>query len=970
MAGEITKNLRVERRLAAILAADIAGYSALMGADEETTVQDLKAHQAVVLPMFGEHGGRIIDTAGDGILAEFGSVLNAIKCAIAMQKTMEERNSAVDHARRMQFRIGINQGDVVYDDVRVYGDGVNIAARLEAIAEPGGICISEKVHQEIRGKVDVFARDIGLRSLKNISEPVRVYEIVPSAIRTRLEDLGAHPSSFAWPPKNTPNPEPYPGLSALSENDAGIFFGRDADILSGLKKLQLMRRLASPRVLVIQAASGAGKSSYLRAGLWPRLQRNREFAPIAILRPAQGILTGPDGLGFRLAEWFSQNGMSKTPGAINSIIGGTRNEDRVAAFATLISDATALSTPAVPGARPPALLIAIDQGEELFAADDAQESAQFLEMLAGLQDVAAKGVDPYVMITIRADSVERLLQRFAELSLEAPEPLYLLPLSPGAYRDVILRPAEVYARNVRPLSIEPALVDRLVTDAIGADALPLLAFTLSQLFKLHGAGQELTLEQYNEIGGMGGCVTRVLRQAQKSAGNAGSDDSLRRLIVPGLATWDPLANAAKRLVAKQTELIGGGRASLAQLANALVDNRLLVRNRNTLEVAHEALLRQPPITGWLEEQKDSLKLRDDVLREADEWISGGRQPDALVRRGARLDSAASLMAAPDFAAAMAPATEYIAASQSLAVAGRRRARLVQGVIYTLFVFIIVGLLGFINQEFLFEQYQWHVVMRPSVLTAEEEREKAAVPKSSFKECANGCPTMIVVRDGFFTMGSPQEEKDRNNDEGPQREVRIHQPFAVGKTPVTFEQWDSCVAAGVCARADDSGWGRGNRPVTNVSWDEAKTYVTWLAKRTGKPYRLLTEAEWEYAARAGIPGRYSFGDDEEQLDAYAWYSKNSDSQTQPVGAKKPNPFGLYDMHGNVWQWVEDCYVDNYRSAPTDGSAVQAAACNRRVNRGGSWSGEPDMLRSSNRNGFITLFRIGNVGFRVARSLKVD
>ncbi len=133
---------RQQRRLAAILAADIAGYSALMGADEARTVRDLKAHQAVVLPMIGEHGGRIIDTAGDGILAEFGSVVNAVECAVAIQKTMAERNATVEADRQMQFRIGINLGDVIHDEARVYGDGVNIAARLEGIAEPGGICIS------------------------------------------------------------------------------------------------------------------------------------------------------------------------------------------------------------------------------------------------------------------------------------------------------------------------------------------------------------------------------------------------------------------------------------------------------------------------------------------------------------------------------------------------------------------------------------------------------------------------------------------------------------------------------------------------------------------------------------------------------------------------------------------------------------------------------------------------------------
>ncbi len=130
------------RRLAAILAADIAGYSALMGADEARTVRDLKGHQAVVLPMVGDFRGRIIDTAGDGILAEFGSVVNAVECAIAIQRAMGERNATVEPERRMQFRIGINLGDVIYDEQRIFGDGINIAARLESIAPPGGICVT------------------------------------------------------------------------------------------------------------------------------------------------------------------------------------------------------------------------------------------------------------------------------------------------------------------------------------------------------------------------------------------------------------------------------------------------------------------------------------------------------------------------------------------------------------------------------------------------------------------------------------------------------------------------------------------------------------------------------------------------------------------------------------------------------------------------------------------------------------
>src|SRR5438309_1008182 len=166
---------RMERRLSAILAADIAGYSALMGADEARTVRDLKGHQAVVLPMVAEFAGRIIDTAGDGILAEFPSVVNAVQCALAIQSTMAERNSATEPGRRMQFRVGINIGDVVYDETRIYGDGINIAARLEGIAEPGGICISSKVYDEINGRIEIGYQDIGEQELKNIARPVRAY---------------------------------------------------------------------------------------------------------------------------------------------------------------------------------------------------------------------------------------------------------------------------------------------------------------------------------------------------------------------------------------------------------------------------------------------------------------------------------------------------------------------------------------------------------------------------------------------------------------------------------------------------------------------------------------------------------------------------------------------------------------------------------------------------------------------------
>ena len=172
----------IQRRLAAILAADIAAYSRLMHEDEPATVRDLKAHQSVILPLIGRHGGRIIDIAGDGIMAEFPSVIGATECAVEIQTVMAERNEGVPESRRMRFRIGINLGDVIHDETRIYGDGINIAARLEALAQPGGVLVSNTVYDQVRGKLPFTFEDVGQRQVKNIEQPVRMYKLhIPGA---------------------------------------------------------------------------------------------------------------------------------------------------------------------------------------------------------------------------------------------------------------------------------------------------------------------------------------------------------------------------------------------------------------------------------------------------------------------------------------------------------------------------------------------------------------------------------------------------------------------------------------------------------------------------------------------------------------------------------------------------------------------------------------------------------------------
>ncbi len=800
------------------------------------------------------------------------------------------------------------------------------------------------------------------------------------AIHAKLIDWGHAPDSFAWPPKERPAAQPYPGLDAFDELSAGIFFGREADIMSGIRDLRQMRHRGSPRLMVIQAASGAGKSSFLRAGLWPKLFRTAEFVPFAIVRPAKGVITGPQGLGKGLEDWFGRHRIRRSAGAINAelmagdaLAGAAKLAGFMSEAAKLVTEARSL---AAEDARPPArpsMLIAIDQGEELFAAEDAAESERFISMLGHLLAHPPEGLDPYALMTIRADSVDPLLQRVPKLGIDAPHMRPLPPLSLSAYRDVITRPAAVYARRVGRLDIEPALVETLIAKATGADALPLLAFTLQRMFDLYHKEQRLTVADYEAMGGIEGSIDRALAEAQKAAGNAGSQDSLRRLLIPGLATWDPAANAAKRIVAQEAELMSGDRAALAPLTDALVAKRLLTRGAGTLEVAHEALLRRPLIDGWLEAQKDALKLRDDVLREAKEWAGGGRRRRDLVRPRERLKEARRLAARSDFRNAMAPAKAYLTACWRSAMRGRMFVGTLAGA--------IVGLLGLAATGVL-EPNAMKVQARrladlnmptlgtmPGVLTAEKER--ALKASDSFQECWS-CPEMVAVPAGEFMMGSPETEQGRSKDEGPQRKVTISAALAIGRFEVTFDEWDGCVAHAGCPAEGvaAANFGRGRQPVINVSWEDAKKYVDWLSKRTGKTYRLLTEAEWEYAARAGKATRFSFGDDDEALGEHAWFSDNSESRTHAVGAKRANAFGLHDMHGNVTEWVEDCYVENYNGAPTDGASWKEGCKDKtssRVVRGGSWVIDTVDLRSSIRGRDVPVIRNSYFGVRVARVL---
>ena len=248
------------------------------------------------------------------------------------------------------------------------------------------------------------------------------------------------------------------------------------------------------------------------------------------------------------------------------------------------------------------------------------------------------------------------------------------------------------------------------------------------------------------------------------------------------------------------------------------------------------------------------------------------------------------------------------------------------------------------------------------------------PGTVFRDCPQ-CPEMVVIPAGRFVMGSPADEPQRKRTEGPQREVSIRS-FALAKFETRFDEWDTCLAEGGCShRPADRGWGSGAQPVIHVSWNDAQEYIAWLSVHTGESYRLPSEAEWEYAARAGTTGHHHHGDcmtsDLANFNAH-WPTHGcprGEYRRRPVavGSFPANPFGLHDMHGNVWQWVQDCANNNYRGAPVDGSAWMRGNCNRGTVRGGAWHDWGLWLRAAARYSFPRDSRHAVGGFRVAREL---
>jgi formylglycine-generating enzyme required for sulfatase activity len=801
-------------------------------------------------------------------------------------------------------------------------------------------------------------------------------------LKLGLEQAGLDPKHFAWPPASDPNRPPYRGLRPLEAEDAGIFFGRDAAVIEALDQLRGLRETTPPRLLVTLGASGSGKSSFLRAGLLPRLKRDdRNFLPLPIIRPERAAINGESGLLRALEDAFKSAGIATTRAKLRAAI-----ESGASTLRPLLKVLADKATPSTfdADAKPttPILILSVDQGEELFLAEGQDEAKAFLVLLHDLliQDVPAT----IAVFTIRSDNYERL-QLVKELEGLHQETLSLPPMPKGSYAEVIKGPARRLDGTERSLKVDDALVDTLLTDieAGGAKyALPLLAFTLERLYVEHGGDGDLTVAEYLSLGGITGSIEAAVERAFKAAdvdpaiprNRLARLTLLRRGLIPWLAGIDPETAAPRRRIARLSEIPTEARP----LIQHLVEQRLLATDVNkdsgeaTIEPAHEALLRQwGLLQGWLTEDAGLLAVLEGVKRASRDWAANAKNAAWLAHATDRLAAAERLSARPDLAANLEPTDRaYLAACSKAEADAKRGKRLLLAGIYVLLVGIIAGLIGWINQGYLKEQWTWYMTVRPYAVAniwpyvLNAAAEQALKPGDSFKECATDCPEMVVIPAGSFMMGSPATAMEE-----PQHMVTIAKPFAVSKFELTFADWDACDAYGDCDRII-SAYGRGRQPVTNVTWDDAQQYVAWLSQMTGKPYRLLTEAEYEYAARGGTQTAYPWGDEigKGNADCKGCGNQWDHPQPVPVGSFPPNQFGLYDTVGNVWEWVEDCWHADYDGAPTDGSAwTDGGNCGIHIIRGGSWSDNAEGLRSANRNRLPSNQRLFILGFRVGRPL---
>ncbi|MCP3915436.1 MAG: TIR domain-containing protein, partial [bacterium] len=475
-----------------------------------------------------------------------------------------------------------------------------------------------------------------------------------SRLREGLRRARLDPAAFAVDESRPP----YPGLRALEEEDAAIFFGRDAELVRADSELRLIRERGVQRILLIVGASGSGKSSFLRAGLWRRLERDdTSYFILPVVRPDGAVLTGRDGLDGALERALTD---PRVKGRLEDALPSTRGDiadalfqdpDSLTCFASALAEAARIPAPGGGLGARPAVVLCIDQGEELLAVASGGHGESAI--LAGLLGRATgEGSDLLVLLTVRSDSLPRFEQspHFSPLFDERLQTLSLPRLSPGNFSQIIEGPASLM--RDKPLRIDPALTQKLLEDTESQpDALPLLAFTLQRLYERYGSDGDLRLDEYERFGGLLGALEaaeRELRSEAREKGLAATDhefeDQLRRVFIPHLVAVNEDAEVVRR-VAELDDLP----PDVRPLVEILVDRHHLLRTdmrgeEKVVEVAHEALLREwRLVDGFVQDVRVDLGRLRELTRAADSWASRGHQREYLDHKGERLLAAEKLL---------------------------------------------------------------------------------------------------------------------------------------------------------------------------------------------------------------------------------------------------------------------------------------------------------------------------------------
>ncbi|WP_192356027.1 adenylate/guanylate cyclase domain-containing protein [Mesorhizobium mediterraneum] len=609
--------------MATILAADAVGYSRLTGRDEEGTLATLRAHRQIIDRVIEQHEGRIFGSAGDSVIAEFASPVEAVRCATEIQFEVDKQNAELSEASRLRFRIGINLGDVVVEGDNLMGDGVNVAARLEALSHPGGMCISEAVYAQARDRLSLEFVDLGEHRVKNIARPVHAYR-VPLASEEQVTS-------------------PFRGLNPFEFENADLFFGRTRAIADCIERLE-QQAANGKAFLLIYGMSGSGKSSLLRAGLLPSITRPGAVAGInfwrrCLVRPSDGS----DPVTSLAAGLLREDALPELgcePAALARLC--RSSPDRALALIRQAHAKAAAAAGSVPTRL--RLIVAIDQMEELFTTED--EPAARAVLLRFLAALAGSGL-VWVIATIRSDFFHRCGEVPGFSGLKDGLGSYeLLPPSGPEIAQIIREPARAAWLRFEE-SPDRGRLDDVLRGAASADprSLPLLEFVLDALYEAGREQRILTFAAYQALGGFEGAIARRADEVV----DALPPDIQEELpvVLRALTTVRPGDEAVAARPALRAEVTGSPQR--LALVEALVAARLLVSDEDAaghvfVRVAHEALLSRWPRAGNIvNANRRFLEARARLMADAQRWHSDNRNQELLLPSGKRLAEGEELL---------------------------------------------------------------------------------------------------------------------------------------------------------------------------------------------------------------------------------------------------------------------------------------------------------------------------------------